>query len=421
MSSNQHCSAFKSIIALCSSEKNQPEEFLVEQLQGIVQLNPPDARERDGDGLTLFHHAAQYRSVAFMKVLLELDGGRAAVMLNKKCGPITFAHLPFNAALDCGNVEMVKYLWSLDPEYMYGDDCEGETYLHSVASGRQYADEVREELTRFLILHDDPDGLKKSDLNNHGDLPLHAACRVDSQYVPVIDLIYNAYPQALFCENDYGDTPLSLVHWPSDFWSYLSSQRRWIDRAQRARHLDTHGQLPIHDILRTKEPKFGTIKLMVSANVESLNIHNAQGYNPLHIACIQGYLDIVKYLIEADANRNPLQIASRHSTHFLPLHLACISGNCHVVNYILEMPNCGVFKYVCGALPLDILLCGLPSCDRDSLEYVEAVFRMLRANPEYYKSNYKDGKLPWCRKMIVKSGIAQWINNVTVRNSYLNY
>ena len=52
---------------------------------------------------------------------------------------------------------------------------------------------------------------------------------------------------------------------------------------------------------------------------------------PLHIACNQGYLSIVQYLIEKGAN-----IEAKDKYQQTPLHIACQNNNLPVVQYLIE-------------------------------------------------------------------------------------
>ena len=57
----------------------------------------------------------------------------------------------------------------------------------------------------------------------------------------------------------------------------------------------------------------------------------------------------------------------------LPLHIACLGGNCNVINYILEKSDHGVsMKNADMKLPIELLLFD-SECDRNSLDYVEAI------------------------------------------------
>jgi ankyrin repeat protein len=117
---------------------------------------------------------------------------------------------------------------------------------------------------------------------------------------------------------------------------------------------------------------------MAAANPASLTTANSQGFLPLHIACEFGHVDIVKYIVEA--NEEFLKVKTSRGE--LPFHLACLGGNCNVVNYnILTKSDYGVSLRINGELPFDLLLSDYANCDNDSLEFVEAVGRLVRANP----------------------------------------
>jgi ankyrin repeat protein len=348
---------------------------LVEQLEAIIQTSLTVMRERDDDGWTLIHFAAQYRSVDFIKVLVESDRGRECV------GTMTIAprgRLPIHIACIYCNFEVAKYLLSLYPESINIPDDDGYSLLHIVVQARHCTEEDREELTIFLIQQNE----SALTLPDHyfGDLPLHAACSIGHENLSVVKLLYDAHPQAMEIRNNRGDTPLDAARlWTRGvrLAAFLQSQLELQHQARDIVQPDANGQLPIHRVLRSFEPSLGTIKLMVPANPDSLTTADNQGFIPLHVACKFGHLDIVTYLIEA--YEDSLQATTVRG--YLPLHIACLSGKCNVVNYILERSGFGISSPIHGKLPIDLLLSDLANCDRNSLEYVEAVGRLLRANP----------------------------------------
>lgn len=108
---------------------------------------------------------------------------------------------------------------------------------------------------------------------------------------------------------------------------------------------------------------------MAAANPRSLTVLDNQGRSPLHIAIQSGQVDIALFLAEVD--RNALKL--RNNSGYLPLHLACLGGKCNLVNYILERGVYGTSsRNVDGKLPIQLLMFDA-DCDRDSLEYVQAV------------------------------------------------
>ena len=103
-----------------------------------------------------------------------------------------------------------------------------------------------------------------------------------------------------------------------------------------------------------------------------------QGHTPLHIACQVGNLDIAKYLIKID--QNSLQATDTRGN--LPLHLACAGGNCEVVSYILDQSTYGVtLQNSNEQTPIELLLYE-SECDRDDMDYVEAIRCLFEVNPD---------------------------------------
>ncbi|CAF3570989.1 unnamed protein product, partial [Rotaria sp. Silwood2] len=54
-----------------------------------------------------------------------------------------------------------------------------------------------------------------------------------------------------------------------------------------------------------------------------------QGIRPLHLACKEGYLSIVEYLIEQDT-----QIDAIDADFWTPIHYACFKGHLEIVKLI---------------------------------------------------------------------------------------
>jgi ankyrin len=262
-------------------------------------------------------------------------------------------------------------------------------------------------LTRFLLRHDQSASTMP---DHHGNLPLHLACHYSN--FSVAKILYDAYPQAITMQNNDQETPSDLAPRCNSSYNHVSgsglvfewfieTQLEWKGRAQGIVEPDANGQLPIHLLLQKPEPPLGTIKLMADANRASLTTADNQGFLPLHVSCKFGHLDIFKYLSGSDED----SLKTKTSRGYLPLHIACLAGKCHVVNYILERSDFGVASRIHGKLPLELLLSNVANGDRNNLEFVEAVFRLLRANPEIiYKwdvadnLNFDDLKLEWARR-----------------------
>jgi ankyrin repeat protein len=100
-------------------------------------------------------------------------------------------------------MEAVKYLYSLRPECINIAGPDGYYLLHSAIDHNNRRMDDREELTRFLLQHDQGAVSKRT---NDGDLALHFAFR---QPLEIVKLVFNAYPQAIHTRNNKGETPLN--------------------------------------------------------------------------------------------------------------------------------------------------------------------------------------------------------------------
>ena len=124
----------------------------------------------------------------------------------------------------------------------------------------------------------------------------------------------------------------------------------------------------------------GSIKLLVRGNPAAVQVSDQNGVYPLHIACKFSSVKVVKYLVELAGDSLNNVDAKNNS----PFHYACRRGNCDVVNYLLEanVPSVSERNNE-KKLAINLLFeCGENILDRDSLEYIETIHRLLLANPE---------------------------------------
>ena len=372
--------AFELIAALCSNESKLTEPELVDDLKAILIACPDDVANQTfeddmfGDGTTLLHCAAETRCVEFCKLLVEKNP-RAVTTAND------FGRLPFHYSCLGYNVETAKYLFSLYPDSIHIPDNEGCYPIHlfcRVDHNWDSSDENTLEMTKFLLQNDRG---AVSIPERDGCLPLHYV----SMYMilPVVVLIYHAYPEAIITRygnnSNGGYTPLDEAYGVENYETanYLETQLGFIRQTQEDMEQDYYGNLPIHRLLQNKEMTSATIKVMLAANPNSIRMANKLGMLPIHIACLYNNLDIVKVLVEA--NGDSLQKCDKKGNS--ALHLACLAGKTDVVNYILEKSDHGVSKTNAdGNLPIQLLLFRA-KCNRDSMEYTDAVDSLIRAYP----------------------------------------
>eukprot|EP00956_Cyclotella_meneghiniana_P037541 scaffold140284_cov40-Cyclotella_meneghiniana.AAC.6 len=367
--------AYEAIIDLCFSD--DPESELLRQLAAILTEHPGAVKETDGDGRTLLHYAASYRSPKFCQMLIEIDSDLVRNFgMNES--------LPFNESCGGRNFETAKYLFGLYPESISIPDNLGFYPLHNFCSGRRTFDDYVNsqvdniDFVKFLLEHDrgaisaaTPDRL----------LPLHLVCRNNDCY-DIIKFVYDAYPEAIHVKHDDGNgsTPLDDARDNDDFYvvDFFETQLAYEHQAREVLAPDVNGQLPIHLAIGQRRVSVGTIKLMLAANPNSIIAVDNQGSTPLHLACRAGEIDKVKYLVEV--NEGILKMCNARGEY--PLQIACQYGRCDIINFILENSDHGVsVKNAEKKLPIQVLLFDPILVDRDSLEFVEAVGRLLFAYP----------------------------------------
>ena len=354
-----------------------PEAELLSGLTDVLKTNPNVVYERsDSDGSTLLHSAAYFQSPEFCQLLINANPNLVRIRDDD-------GDLPVHKACIYPNVKTAIHLFNLYPESINNStNSQGHCPLHAFCYSYFNNDDIKAiaELAQFLLQHDQgwvskpsQDEIGRFD----GCLPLHKATVMQS--LAATKLVFDAYPEAIHIRNDDGETPLDYVRDcdKPDKVAFLERQIRWERRARKDRTPDSKGNLPIHRVLKSEYTLVGTIKLMLAAYPESVSMANSQGCIPLHIACQAGNLDAVKYIMSIDHD----SLKTIDARENLPIHLACIWGRCNVIPCILEQSTYGVTMQNSDKLtPIELLLLE-SECDRDSIEYVEAIRSLLEVNP----------------------------------------
>jgi len=357
---------FNDIEALRWNPDDIPESELVSTLKAI-EIDPSVLSDRNHIGETLLHLAAKRgRSPEFCGVLHELDV--TLVKSTNNCGWLP-VHL---ACYRVKNLETAKYLFNVYPESINIPDNIGQYPIHLLNYDERSNETLK--LLAFLLKHDKG---AVSTPDNNGQLPLHHACW--TRGLAFVKLLFDAHPDGVFVHDEVAKTPMDIArHYNlADVVHFFETQLALRRQAEEDQDPDVNGQLPLHRVLQSENVSLGAIKLMVGVHRASVTVADNRGCIPLHYACRFGDLNIVKYLVEG--NEYALQI--RNSLGEFPLHVACRHGRCNVINYILEKSDHGVSVNIAeNKLPIQALLFDA-NCDRDSLEFVEAVGRLLSAHP----------------------------------------
>ena len=271
------------------------------------------------------------------------------------------------------SIETIEYLYELYPESMDIADFQGDYPIHLFLT---FNSTLTLELFQFLLGHDRGAASKP---DSFGLLPLHRmAPKRRNISVDLVQLVYNAYPDAIYVQCR-GETPLDIKRRNGGrqgrIASFFQSQLDFVRHSKDDTTPDVNGQFPIHRQLSRELLSSGKVKLMAKANPASLTLADVQGRIPLHIAIRHRDIDVVRHLIEA----NHLKISDKRGN--CALHYACLAGKCDIINYLLEQSTHGVSsRNLDGKLPIQLLLYDA-ECDRDSLEYMGTVHRLLFAYP----------------------------------------
>ena len=138
---------------------------------------------------------------------------------------------------------------------------------------------------------------------------------------------------------------------------------------------DEMGQLPLHTVLQNNVT-LGSVKLLLKGNPPALQTRDNSDTFPLHIACEHhDSPNVVQYLAQ--------QLLALWMVKEV-LHLACRGAKYETIAMLLERYDAvSVSKRNAHKkLPIDLLWESNQVQDRESIEYIESVFRLLKAFPE---------------------------------------
>ena len=166
-------------------------------------------------------------------------------------------------------------------------------------------------------------------LNDGSRLLTIASCLHIYSNLSSIQVLYDAYPDAIFASDSGGDTPLDLARSEEGNQpaiDFLQTQLVYARQAQDMTAMttvDENGWLPLHRALKDNA-SLGSIKLLVNGKSScSEGSRSEWSIYPLHIACKFSSVKVVKYLVELAGDTLNNVDANNNS----PLHYACRGGN----------------------------------------------------------------------------------------------
>ena len=235
-----------------------------------------------------------------------------------------------------------------------------------------------------LLLKHDPDAASKVIDNQSRQLSLHIACGCYKEQLDVVKTLYDAYPEAIRVRDGQGKLPLDLAREGNmdKIVDFFQTQLVYAQQAQdtTAMHtLDENGWLPLHHAIKDNAP-LGSIKLLVKGNPSAIRTADGNLAFPLHIACQFSTVKVVKYLVELDSR---IPVGRLDMNNDSVLHYACRGGNLEVIKYLMGSSTSRVSDTNAdNKLPFHLLIESDNEQVRDSLEFTEACFLLLRAHPD---------------------------------------
>ena len=364
---------------LCISENIVDEAAALEIMKLLIEKCPESVRRTDNDGCLPIHLAAiSSKSPEFCRVLIEAYP-RSERIVNHE------GALPLHWACTMNTVATVEYLHKLYPDAINHESAEGYYPIHYAIMGVTTKGSTihNVEIVHFLL---DCDPIVKLQKYQGRCSLLHFACfreyngsNIDAA-VEIIKAIYDAHPEAI--EDNRISSTIQRYH--QRIQTFINSQLVYARLAKDRRLMttpDDSRQLPLHRALQALQNNatLGSIKLLVKGNPPAVQSPDNCGAIPLHVACVHhDSVKVVQFLIGLDATT--LDAVDRDGN--TALHLACCVARHEIIALLLdEFDAVSVSeRNARGKLPIDLLW----ECigDRESTEYTESVFRLLRAYPE---------------------------------------
>ena len=344
-------------------------------LKLLIKLFPESIRHTNNEGNLPLHYACRKKSPEFCQILTESYPD--SVRVSNRAGI-----MPLHYACNAHNrLPTVEYLCNLYPDAINHATMGGVYPIHwTIMSPMRRNNPKAAGIVQFLLDSDPRVKLQKF----RGNSLLCIACgqKYDDSTIEagikMIKAIYDAYPEAI------QDTTIFVTtRWHEQVQSFINSE---IVYARRARILgamvtpDENGQLPLHRALQNNV-RLGSIKLLVKGNRSAPTNASNNGSLPLHLACqYHESPRVIAHLIDL----YPTTLRRVDSDQNTVLHFACRGANYSAIALLLDKYDATSVSMRNGQneLPMYLLFKSSAVEDRESIEYTDCVFRLLKAHPE---------------------------------------
>jgi ankyrin repeat protein len=369
---------------LCDN-KNVDETAARKILKLLIEKHPEALRHANNNGVLPIHFACGARSPEFCRVLIEAYPGSERIANSHDM-------LPLHCACFLNNVAVVEYLYRLYPDAINHATKNGRYPIHAAIVGMERRDNpaAAVDVVKYLLgcnvklqkIEGTNSSLCVACEENHNDSNIEA-------FIQVIEVIYDAHPDAI----EGNDITSNIRDYHHQVQTFINSQLVYSRQARNHRLMmtpDKNGRLPLHTALQN-DVRLGSIKLLVKGNPSAVQSPDNSGALPLHIACQHHEsASVFQYLVELDTTT--LKTVDRDGN--TALHYACRGANYDTIALLLEKYEAVSVseRNAQKKLPIDLLFESNEVLDRESVEYTESIFRLLRAYPEAVLNNSTHAK-----------------------------
>ena len=352
----------------------------MEILKLLVEKHPGAIKHADNDGFLPIHIACLSSPPEFCRVLIEAYPESERVANAGGALPLHFASAMNTAAT-------VEYLYKLYPDAINHAATDGHYPIHYAILGMNRRDDpiAAVDIVQFLLGCDPIVKLQK-----FGEVMSLLFCACQGVYndsnigaaLEMIKVIYDAHPKAI--NNNIAS---SIHEYHQQVRAFINDELVYARQAKDLRLMttpDDSGQLPLHIAIR-KNATLGSIKLLVKGNPHAVQSLDNRGSLPLHLAAHHDCTRVVQYLAGLDTST----LDAVDSEGKTVLHCACRGAKYDTIAMILDKYDAvSVSKRNAQKkLPIDLLWESNEVLDRESVEYTESVFRLLKAYPETLTMN----------------------------------
>ncbi len=407
---------------LCNKQEVEETAVIQKILKLFIESYPAALRHATNNGNLPIHAAASLgRSPEFCRVLVDaapdsvrIVNNQGSMPLHTLCGsgkvdeanaipalkfliekyPEAVRHadnegdLPIHIACESKSPEFCQVLIDAAPDSVHSGNNNNEYPVHCAIDGIFYGDNpiTAAETVKLLLAFDPRVKLQKI----QGRSLLYYACgggyddsdindsRIETA-LQIIKTIYDALPEAIEENRIASDTQ----NFHQRIQAFINGELVYCRQAKDHRLIttpDDSGRLPLHTALQNNV-RLGSIKLLVKGNPSAVRSFDDNGVIPLHVACQHhNSVNVVGYMVSlADVTLDTIDREGNTA-----LHYACLGAKYDMITMLLEkydavsVSKLNAYK----KLPIELLWENDAVEDRESVEYTDSIFRLLKAFPE---------------------------------------